>query len=330
MKSFEYALPQTIEDIFLYIDEPNSQIKAGGVDLLDLMKENLATPGRLINIRAIKELDFIRDEGKKGVVIGPNKTLTQLSEEGLLHGNLKALAQAAGSAALPQIRNMATLGGNLCQRPRCWYFRSENFPCLRKGGDTCFAFDGENQYHAILGNQDGCVIVHPSATAVALTAMDAQLKIYDGKKSRVEKISNFYITPEKDITRETNLKKNELITEVIIPAVMKNYVTYYIKQKEKQSFDWPIADVAVALRLENRKCSDARIVLGSAAPVPWLAKEVQNILKGQEITKENARKAADLALSGSTPLSENAYKIPVFKSIIYRTLCYAAGLDPLN
>jgi xanthine dehydrogenase YagS FAD-binding subunit len=330
MKSFEYALPQNIEDIFQYIDDPNSQIKAGGVDLVDLMKEDLVEPRRLINIRSIKELDYIRDDGDKGIVIGPNRTLAQLAKEKLLQGNLQALTQAAGLAALPQIRNMATLGGNLCQRPRCWYFRSHNFPCARKGGDTCFALDGENQYHAILGNEDGCAIIHPSATAVPLTAMDAELKIYDGKKTRFEKLSNFYITPAQDITRETNLKKNELITEIIIPAAMKNYVTYYIKQREKQSFDWPIADVAVALRLNGGKCSDARIVLGSAAPIPWLARQSQNVLKDQKITKKIARAAADASMEEATPLSENAYKVPVFKSIVYRTICRAAGLDPMN
>jgi xanthine dehydrogenase YagS FAD-binding subunit len=329
MNAFEYVSVQKKDDVFEYLQTPASVIKAGGVDLMDLMKEGLATPSRLINIRDIEDLEYIRDDKDRGIVIGPTKTLKQLSEEKLLQDNFQALAQAAGSAALPQIRNMATLGGNLCQRPRCWYFRNAGFHCLRKGGDTCFALDGENQYHAILGNQDGCVIVHPSATAVALTVLNAKLTISDGKSNREIEISNFYVTPAEDITRETTLKPNELITEIIIPNSMKSYKTFYMKQREKQSFDWPIADAAVALRLNGTQCSDARIVIGAAAPVPWIAAEAATVLKGKEISKDLAQQAAEAALSEAAPLSENAYKIPVAKAIIFRTICRAAGLDPM-
>jgi xanthine dehydrogenase YagS FAD-binding subunit len=329
MDSFEYAMPEKIEEIFEYMQVPGAVLKAGGNDLLDLMKEEILVPKRLVNIRDINELKFIKEDDKMGLVIGPNMTLADLAKEEKLQGSFQALAQAAASAALPQIRNSATLGGNLCQHPRCWYFRSGDFPCARKGGDQCFALDGENQYHAIFGNSDGCAIVHPSATAVALMALDAKLQIRNKKNSREINISEFFTPPAQDVTRENILEKDEIISEIIIPTYMKDYKSYYFKQKEKQAHDWPIADVAVALKLEGANtCLDARIVLGSAAPVPWRVEKAEVLLKNATITKEQARKAAQTALEGAEPLSLNSYKIPIFKAIIYRTICWATEIDP--
>ena len=329
MNSFEYAMPEKIEEIFEYMEVPGAVLKAGGNDLLDLMKEEILAPKRLVNIRNIDELKFIKEDEKRGLVIGPNMTLAALAGEEKLRGPFQALAQAAASAALPQIRNSATLGGNLCQRPRCWYFRSSDFPCSRKGGDRCFALDGENQYHAIFNNSDGCAIVHPSATAVALMALDAKLHIRDKKNRQEINISEFFIAPAQDITRENILEKGEIISEIVIPSYIKGYKSYYYKQKEKQAHDWPIADVAVSLKLEGpNTCRDARIVLGSAAPIPWRVEKAEALLKNANITKEQARKAAQSALEAAEPLSLSSYKIPIFKAIIYRTICWAAEIDP--
>jgi len=328
MNNFEYALPSKVEEVFEYLKSGETMIKAGGVDIIDLMKEELIAPRRLVNIRILEALNYIKEDAGRGLLIGPTVLLADLAADKLVQSSFKAIAQAAGGVGTPQLRNMATLAGNLCQRPRCWYFRNKSFPCSRKGGDTCFSLDGENQYHAIFGNSDGCAIVHPSGTAVALMALDAQVQISNGIENRTVQIENFFVTPAQDITRENILVKGELITEITIPISMKKYSSYYCKQKEKQAFDWPIADVAVALQLSGKKCKDARIVLGSAAPVPLRVKTAEDILKSTTITRISAQKAADIALQEATPLELNKYKVQVFKAVIYRTLCWAAGIDP--
>lgn len=329
MRKFEYAQPENVANVFPLLDKPDSVLKAGGVDLLDLMKEGIVQPNRLVNIRSLPELKFMREE-KDGWHLGPAVTLAELADNPKLNsGPYRCLSQAAAGAATPQIRNMATLAGNLCQRPRCWYFRSEDFHCARKGGDICFAMDGENQYHAIFGNQDGCAIVHPSAIAVALSAFGAKLTIKDGKKERQIAISDFFVPPATDITREHILKPTELITDIILPKPTGNTVSFYFKQKEKQAFDWPISEVAVVLEMDGNTCRDARIVLGAAAPIPWRIEKAENKLKGKTIGVELARRAADAALQDATPLSQNGFKVPVFRAVIYRTICWAASVDPL-
>ncbi|RMF69889.1 MAG: xanthine dehydrogenase family protein subunit M [Calditrichaeota bacterium] len=328
MKPFEYAIPETLQETFDFLAAPQSELKAGGIDLIDLMKEGLAQPRRLVNIRGLQELHFVKGDAATGLRLGPNLTLAEVAGHAALRESYRALAQAADAAATPQIRHVATLGGNLCQRPRCWYFRSSAFPCARKGGDQCYAVDGENQYHAIFGNDSGCVIVHPSATAVALMALGARLKIASAKAERELAIDAFFVSPETDITRENVLKPEEVITEVMLPPAARGFTSFYFKQKEKQAFDWPIAEVAVALTLAGGVCKDAKVVLGAAAPIPWRVPRAEALLKNQPISVKLAKQAAQEALKDANPLSENAYKVPVFKAAIYRTICRAAGIDP--
>jgi xanthine dehydrogenase YagS FAD-binding subunit len=330
MNNFEYAVPANVDQIFSYLGDTNAKLKAGGIDLLDLMKEELISPGRLVHIRDLEILRFLKKEKNGDLLIGPALTLHELAVHSELKGKFQALAQAAGSAAAPQIRNVATLGGNLCQRPRCWYFRSKEFNCSRKGGDRCFALDGENQYHAIFDNSDGCAIVHPSSTAVALMAFDARIRINDGRSEKEVGIADFFVKPAENIEKENILGPKELISAVIIPAQNNGFISYYYKHKEKLTFDWPLADVAVALKMQGNTCQEARIILGSAAPVPWRAGQAELILQNQKVSKAIAQKAADIALADAEPLEMNKYKIPVFKSIVYRTICYAAGLDPMS
>jgi len=330
MKNFECAVPESIEKTFEYLNSSKSVLKAGGVDLLDLMKEQLESPTRLVNIRDLEELRFLKEDTNGSFLIGPGQTLSEIADDPIINKSYKALAQAAGGVASIQIRNSATLGGNLCQRPRCWYFRSTDFHCTRKGGDTCFAIDGENQYHAIFDNADGCAIVHPSATAVALMALNAKLIISDGKKEKEVSIEDFFIRPADNIEKENILNKNEMIITIIIPAESKDYLSFYFKQKEKQSFDWPLADVAVALRLEGERCLTARIALGSAAPVPFRSNSAEQALINKNINKETAMKAAEAAMANTEPLSLNEYKVPLFKTIIYRTICHTVGIDPMS
>jgi xanthine dehydrogenase YagS FAD-binding subunit len=301
-------------------------LKAGGVDLLDLMKEGLLTPKRVVNLRAVPELGRIVEERDGSLRIGATATLAQLVAHPAIRARYRALAQAAGNSASPQLRNMATLGGNLLQRPRCWYLRSLAHHCARKGGQTCFAFAGENVYHAIFG-QSGCAIVHPSTSATALVAFNARVELLGAKgKKRVVALEKFFVPPERDIGRENDLKPGEILTAVLLPPSDRGARSAHLRQGELDSFDWPVADVAVVLEMEpGDVCRRASVVLGAAAPVPHRAKAAENALVGKQITEDVARGAARAALAGASPLSQNAYKLPIFEALVRRALLIATG-----
>jgi xanthine dehydrogenase YagS FAD-binding subunit len=320
---FEWADATSVAEAIELLD-PKSKLKAGGVDLLDLMKERLLEPKRVVNIRNIRDLDFveIRDDGTLG--IGPLVTLTQLSEHRAVREKFTALADAAGHAATPQIRNMATLGGNLLQRPRCWYFRSNAFPCRKKGGEVCYAPQGENQYHAIFNNQL-CAIVHPSATACALVALGAEVELTGPKDKRNVKAEEFFILPSVDLHRENVIRDDEILTEVRVPGLPSGARSAYIKQGEKESFDWPIAEVAVVLDRDTAGvCRSASVILGAASPVPHRSREAEAELIGKKVDEDAARRAASAALKAASPMSLNGYKIPVFEAVIERTILAAS------
>lgn len=297
-------------------------LKAGGIDLLDLMKEGLLTPRRVVNLRA-PELARIVEDPDGGVRVGAMVTLEQLAADPLVRGRHRALAEAAGSSASPQIRHVATLGGNLLQRPRCWYFRSLHHHCVRKGGATCFAFAGENEYHAIFGH-NGCAMVHPSTCATALVALGARVELAGARdKKRVLALEDFFVLPEQDIERENDLLAGEVLTAVLLPPA-RGARSAHLRQGELQSFDWPVADAAVVLELaEGKLCRRASVVLGAAAPVPYRAKEAEKTLLGKRIGDETARGAARAALAGAMPLSHNAYKLPIFETLVRRAVLEA-------
>jgi xanthine dehydrogenase YagS FAD-binding subunit len=287
------------------------------------MKEGIASPPRLVNLRNVKGLDTIEEDRETGGLrLGPLLTLARISAEPFVRRRFRALADAAGHAATPQIRNMATLGGNLLQRPRCWYFRAEAFPCRRKGGTTCFAQEGENAYHAIFDNAY-CAIVHPSATATALVALGARLQITGAKGAREVKLESIYLRPEQDVTREHDLAATDVITAIRVPGLAPGAASAYTKLGEKESYDWPIAEVAVVLERSGGRCTRAQIVLGAAAPVPWRAAKAEAVLTGQPLDEATARVAAKAALEGATPLAQNGYKLPVFEAVIRRTILAA-------
>lgn len=326
MKPFEWANASSVEQA-LSLLEKGSALKAGGVDLVDLMKEQIASPSRVVNIRAIKELDYVKlDDADGSLRLGPLVTLGRLSEEPIVRQRFTALADAAGHAATPQIRNMATLGGNLLQRPRCWYFRNQMFPCRKKGGEICYAQEGESQYHAIFNNQL-CAIVHPSATACALVAMKATLQLTSARDKRDVKADEFFILPNVDLHHENQLRDDEMITEVRVPALPAGAKSAYIKQGEKESFDWPVSECAVVLENDGGKCKSASIVLGAAAPIPHRATEAEAALVGQSINPETARAAAKAALEAARPLANNRYKVALFTTVITRTVLAAAGMN---
>jgi xanthine dehydrogenase YagS FAD-binding subunit len=298
-------------------------VKAGGIDLIDLMKEGLLQPRRVVDLRGVAGLDRIVED-EDGVRVGALVTLAQLAEHTLIRKNYAALADAARRSASPQIRHVATLGGNLLQRPRCWYFRSAAHHCVRKGGETCFAFGGENQYHAIF-DQHGCAIVHPSTAATALVAFGARVELMAGGSQRDVRLEDFLLPPASDIHRENDLRAGEILTTIVLPRAGRPLRSVHLKQGEKDSFDWPLADVAVVLGLApDGVCESASIVLGAAAPVPHRAKAAEAALIGAPVRDETARRAAHAALAGATPLTKNAYKLPLFETLVRRAILAAA------
>jgi xanthine dehydrogenase YagS FAD-binding subunit len=323
MNSFEWTEAATVADALTQIGG-GSVVKAGGLDLLDRMKEGIDSPSRLVNIRNVRELRGVRQESGGSLWLGPLTTLAELDAHPVVRQKFTALADAAGHAATPQIRNVATLGGNLLQRPRCWYFRSEDFHCRKKGGSTCFAHEGENQYHAIFGNEV-CAIVHPSATATALVALEARIELTGPTGKREIALEDFFLTPEEDVRRENKLGERELITGVRVQSPPHPIHTAYLKQGEKESFDWPLADVAVALNITGGTCRVASVILGAAAPVPLRAPEAEKALVGKAVNEETARAAAKAAVRGATPLAQNAYKLPIFEALVRRALLAAAS-----
>ena len=322
--SVEEALEQVTSTVSATI-QPNtspgaSVLKAGGIDLLDLMKEGLSKPEKLVSINNIPQLKEITFDEKKGLRLGAGITLAEISANARIKADYFALHQAASKAATPQIRNMATLGGNLAQRTRCWYFRSKYHECYRKGSSTCFAQIGENEYHAILGNAD-CASVHASSLATAMMAFDAAIEI-TGKEGKMKIVSmnEFFVSPDVDRKRETILEAGEIITAVILPKVKDNVKSHYLKMGERESNDWPLAEVAVVVELNGEKCKKANIVLGAVAPVPVVSESAIEAIKGQTINEQTARAAGIAAMTSATPLSQNAYKVPIFETIIKRAL----------
>jgi xanthine dehydrogenase YagS FAD-binding subunit len=326
MNPFVLADCTTVDAALAQLTGPSAQkaaVKAGGLDLLDRMKNGIAEPERLVNIRNIPALRGVHAT-KDGVTLGPLVTLAEISEHPLLRERYTAFTDAAGHAATPHIRNMATLGGNLLQHVQCWYYRSPDYKCLRKGGDQCFAQEGQNQYHAIFDNGVSATIV-PSSTAVALVALNASVELRSAKGARTVPLSDFYIKPEVDPTRQNALAPDELLTAVHIPQPAAGSRSAYQKYGEKESFDWPIADAAVVLEMQDDLCKHATIVLGAASPTPRRATEAEAVLTGKPITEATARAAGKAAMQGATPLAMNAYKLQLFPVAISRTVLLAAG-----
>ncbi len=298
-------------------------VKAGGVDLLDLLKEGLVTPAQIINIRDIPNLDRITYDARDGIRIGTLVTLAQIAAEQTLQRTHTALTDAAFHVATPQIRNSATLGGNLLQRPKCWYFRHEAFRCLKKGGSSCFALEGEHEYHAVFNNQT-CPIVHASTMATPLMAMNAELILTSSRGTRTVPLEKFFVTPEQDVRRENSLQRGEIITQIRIPSQNANTRSAHIKQGEKESFDWAIVDVAVVLEQAQGRVNRASIVLGAVAPVPIRARAAEAVLINRPLNEETARAAARAAVQSATPLRENGYKVPILEAVVRRTILQAA------
>jgi len=325
MKAFKLHNPVALDAALALLDTPEAKagktlILAGGQDLLTEMKEHLAEPDALVNLKRIPDLARIEAAGSGEIVLGALCTLSALEEHADLARRLPVLAQAAASVASAQIRSQGTLGGNLNQRPRCWYYRSEHAPCLKKGGKECFSYAGMSKYNAILGGGPS-YIVHPSDLAPALVALEATAELVSKKGARTVALEKYFTLPsESDVTRETVLQPGEILRAVRVPAPKANARSAYLKFREKGSFDFALASVALVLSLEGGKIQSARVVLGGVAPIPWRAKGAEAALVGQAPTRATFEKAAAEAVRGAEPLAHNAYKVPLTKGLVIRAL----------
>ncbi|MCP4612206.1 MAG: xanthine dehydrogenase family protein subunit M [Planctomycetes bacterium] len=318
MKAFQHVVPNSLQEVVTLLNENpiQSKILAGGLDLLGEMKEHIVAPDMLISISHLDGLNGIRTEN--GIThIGAVVTLTELAENSEMNNDHTVLAQAAQSVGSPQIRNRGTLGGNLCQRPRCWYYRDEHYSCLKKGGDICFSVAGQNRYHAILGGGP-CFMVHPSDCAPALIALGARAHLQGSNGSRVLPMEDFYHLPGDDVFTETTIQSNEIVTEVEIPAhTMKSI---YLKVREKESFDWALATVAAVFEMDGPYCLKANLVIGGVAPIPWRAAPVEQLLQGRELTDSLAAEAAEVAVMNALPLSGNEPKMIIAKALVTQAI----------
>jgi xanthine dehydrogenase YagS FAD-binding subunit len=324
VKAFAYVKPAGEKQIVAALAVPGGRALplAGGMDLLGLMKDYVAQPDRLVSVKA---LDASISKGAGGTLrIGAAVTLADFAAHADLRRLYPALTDAAAEVGTPQIRNAGTVGGNLNQRPRCWYFRNEEFNCLKKGGSRCFAVDGENQYHAIFG--DGpCHIVHPSSLAVPAIALDARFRLLGPTGEREIAAAEYYQMPDRNLFGETVLGAGEILTHMILPAPGGTRAATY-EVRFKQSHDWPLAMASVALSMQGQNVRAARVVLGAVAPIPWRSPAAEAALAGKRLSEQVAMEAADAAVAAAKPMSGNAYKVQIARTAVKRAILKASGI----
>lgn len=321
MQAFEYANPATLQEALALLGATWSQanVLAGGTDLISCMKDYLATPKRVVNIKNIKELAGIQKTAD-GLRIGALVTMDELARNPDVRAGFPSLAEAAGGISSPQIRHMGTAGGDLCQRPRCWYYR-QGFGVLAMKEGKPLVPDGENQYHAIFGSGPA-YFVSASSLGPALVALGAKVKLASAKGTREVPAARFFVAPKDQAMREIVLQPNEILTEIIVPAGATRNATYEVRQKE--ALDWPLATASVALTMKGNTVAGARIVMGHVAPTPWESPAAGKMLMGKTLTAANAEAAGKAAVADAKPLSMNAYKVTLARVAVKRALLEAA------
>lgn len=325
MKNFTYYRPTSVDDALGLLDKQwgGVELLAGGTDLLDLQKEYISQPDKVVSITGVKGLDKIELGADGGLIIGALARIADIAESSTVQKSYPGLSEAAAEVGGPQIRNMGTLGGNLCQRNRCWYFRDEHVPCLLKGGDKCYAIDGENRYHAIFTQKHPCVMVSPSTLAPVLIALGASAQVQGSKGKRDIPLAKFFKAPLKAGDRETVLNADDMVLSVTIPNKGLQSASYEIRQKH--SYDWPLVHAAVALKMSGGKASDAVVVLGHVGPTPVLAEAAGMALNGKAVSEESATAAGKAAVEGAKPLSQTGYKVQLAQVAVKRAALAAAG-----
>ena len=330
MKAFSYVNPANERDAVRALSPEFEKVLplAGGQDLLARMKDYVTEPDRIVNVKNALEATVTSMPGG-GIKIGAAMKIVDLAEHPQVSKLYPAMVLAAGEVGTPQIRNQGTVGGNLNQRPRCWYFRNEEFVCFKKGGNQCFSPAGENQFHAIFGSGPS-FIVHPSSLAVPCVAYNATFRLFGPKGERMVPAAEYFTMPTlQNVRTENVLMPNELLTHVILPAPGTIKSGHY-EVRYKESHDWPIAFATVLLAMNGDAVRTARVVMGAVAPVPWRSEAAEAALAGKTITEETAAAAAEAALRGAKPLSQNAYKIQVAKTAVKRAILHAAGMNVVD
>jgi xanthine dehydrogenase YagS FAD-binding subunit len=322
MRRFDYTSATTIDEtIQLLSQDGNGSIRplAGGTDLLTLIKADITVPIQVVDIKRLSAIPRGIHETAQGVTLGALTTLAEIEMNGLIQQRYPLLAEAAGLAATPQLRNMATIGGNLLQRPRCWYFRNANFHCWLKGGDECHAREGENQLHALI-DESPCVAVHPSDLASTLVALDAHLDLRGPNGERTLAIDEFFTLPEQNHRQETALDSNELILAIHLPALPQGARSTYLKAMDRKVWAFALVGVAAILQMQGETIADARLVLSGVAPIPWRVPAAEQLLVGQRASEALFARAAEEALMDAQPLEHNGYKVALARSLIQRAL----------
>jgi xanthine dehydrogenase YagS FAD-binding subunit len=324
VKAFAYVNPANEKEAVAALSGQSGQAMpiGGGQDLLARMKDYITQPDRVVNVK--NALESAPKPMNGGLHIGAAMKMVDVAEHPDILRLYPAIAAAAIEVGTPQIRNQGTVGGNLNQRPRCWYFRNEEFNCLKKGGTTCFAITGENQFHAIFGGGPS-FIVHPSSLAVPMLAYGASFRIVGPKGERIVPASQYFALPRVNVRKENVLEPDEILTHAILPAP-GNVKSGHYEVRYKTSHDWPIAFATVLLRMNGNAVRSARVVMGAVAPIPWRSTAAEQALAGKPVNEQTAAAAAEAALKDAQPLAQNTYKVQVAKTAVQRAILRAAGI----
>ena len=316
LPNFAYVRPTSLDEALEHLADGKGLVHAGGTDLLGSLREGVLPPVTVVSLSGIPALRGIEDT-PEGLTIGALTPLSEVAASPVVREHYTALAEAAVQVASPQLRNQGTLGGNVCQKPRCWYYRGD-FACLRKGGELCYAYAGENELHAVVGGGP-CYIVHPSDTAPALAALGAIAHVQGPKGSRTVPLDQFFVLPEKDLKRETVLEPGEILTKLLLPKSPGLRSTYR-KVRARASFDFALVGAAFALQVQGDRVARARVVFSGIAPVPWPAPAVEGALAGRRLDHDTIARAAEAAVANLEPLEKNGYKVPLLRGLVQERL----------
>lgn len=320
MNKFKIAQPQSLDQAtaFLSQDGEKRVLMSGGTDLLDELKSGNINPEIVVELDGVSGLAYIK-EAEEGMHIGGMTKVADLAEDAAVKEKYPGLVQAALSLATPQLRNVGTVGGNLCQRPRCWYYRDPEVNCRKKGGRQCFALQGRNKYHAVLGG-GMCFIVHPSDLAPMLVSLEAEAVIAATGKDKRIPLQDFFILPSANIRKENVLEPGEMLKEVIIPPKEAGFKCTYFKLKERSTWDFAVVSAAVSGNVSNGVFKNIKVVLGGTAPVPWHMESVDKAVQGKKATADLVRRGVEAGLKDAYTLEENEYKLDLLKAVIPRTV----------
>jgi xanthine dehydrogenase YagS FAD-binding subunit len=325
MREFKIAEPRTVDELAALLAETRETVAlmAGGTDLLDELKSGVATAGLVVDLQKIAGLNGIATD-KGGLRVGAMTRVVELAEDATVARDFPSLKQAALSLATPQLRNVGTVGGNLCQRPRCWYYRDPQVVCRKKGGYNCYAFQGRNKYHAIFGGSS-CFIVFPSDLAPALISLGAGVTIGSAKGDKVVPLDAFYALPDVDVRRENRLEKGQFLKDVRVPAPKAGRKASYVKLKERGTWDFALVSAAVAGVVKAGVFEEIKVVMGGVAPVPWRLEKAEDVLRGKPVSEALVRQAADAVLQDASPLRENGFKTDLVFAALKEAVLAAAG-----